>query len=634
MYLIRGSDDTAPRLLFPMFLLIVLAASFSLIIIVHNSFAVSMNARIHQFGIFAGIGATPGQIRACLLQEAAALCALPVIAGNLLGIAGSAGLSCLTNILPGGDAPGRHRAVFGYHPLVLGATLLVTAATIWISAWIPARRLSRLTPLEAIRNTGEYQLKRRKRFCLSALLFGVEGELAGSALKAQRKVLRTSTLSFLFSFLAFAAMQCFFTLSGISTEETYFERYQDVWDVMVTVKDTGVENFEDAEAVRELDGVGSAIVYQKASAKRVVTEEEMSGEMRAFGGFSHASGEYVTETDGGWLVNAPIVILDDRSFSAYCEQIGAAPRTDGAVVLNRIRDVTNPDFRHPVYVPYLKTPGAQAVSVPQSAGQPGAQVEMYSAGQLPAQAVSALHSAGQTSAQAELPVLAYTTEVPALREEYAAIDYYELVHFIPVSLWREIQERIGGAEEDSYICIRGGEDAVLAELDALEDKLERLIGGKYAIESENRIREYETNNSQIEGMKLIFGGFCVLFAVIGAGSVFSNALGFVRQRRREFARYMSVGMTLKQLRKMFCVEALVLAGRPVLIGIPFVVFAVRYMLRASYMDAGEFMAEAPLIPILLFMLGILSSVALAYFLAWRSVRRIRLAEVLRDDTMM
>lgn len=70
MYLIRDPSDTAPRLLFPMFILITLAATISLIIIIHNSFAVSMNARIHQFGIFSSIGATPRQIRVCLLQEA------------------------------------------------------------------------------------------------------------------------------------------------------------------------------------------------------------------------------------------------------------------------------------------------------------------------------------------------------------------------------------------------------------------------------------------------------------------------------------------------------------------------------------------------------------------------------------
>ena len=71
-----------------MFLFILVLASVSLIVIIHNSFAVSMNARIHQFGIFSSIGATPKQIRTCLLQEAASLCALPLFVGSLLGVAG------------------------------------------------------------------------------------------------------------------------------------------------------------------------------------------------------------------------------------------------------------------------------------------------------------------------------------------------------------------------------------------------------------------------------------------------------------------------------------------------------------------------------------------------------------------
>ena len=54
----------------------------------------------------------------------------------------------------------------------------------------------------------------------------------------------------------------------------------------------------------------------------------------------------------------------------------------------------------------------------------------------------------------------------------------------------------------------------------------------------------------------------------------------------------------------------------------------------SYLDVNEFLAEAPLPPILLFILMIAGAVALAYFLGWRGIRRICLAEVLRDDTMM
>ena len=606
MYMIRDPQDTAPRLLFPMFILIAGVASFSLIIVIHNSFAVSMNARIHQFGIFSSIGATPKQIRSCLLQEAAALCILPILIGNLFGILMSMGLMHMANDLLGSDVAGRHEAVFGYHPLVLVATLLLTVVTIWISAWMPARKLSRLTPLEAIKNTGELQLKRKKKSPLLTCLFGLEGELAGGALKAQKRALRTASLSLIFSFLAFTIMQSFFALSGISTRETYFERYQGVWDIMVTVKDTDVDSFREAQKLQEISGIRSVIVYQKAMAKRIIAEDEISEDMKSFGGFAVAGDNYARKTEGGWLVNVPIVILDDTSFLAYCEQVGITPRLDGAVIWNQIRDVTNPDFRHPQYMPYVK--GENAVSI--------------------------LRQYGREELSAEIPVLSYTEKVPVLREEYATLDYYELVHFIPVSLWKEIKEQIGGSEEDTYICMLGRENVTLEELDALQGQVESLIAGNYKVESENRIQEVEANDKQIQGMMTIFGGFCVLLAIIGIGNVFSNTLGFVRQRKREFARYMSVGMTQGEIKKMFCIEALTIAGRPILITLPLAVVAVGYMLKTSYVEVGTFLAEAPIIPIMIFMLAIWGTVAFAYYLGWRNIRKINLAEVLRDDTMM
>ena len=606
MYMIRDPQDTAPRLLFPLFILIVGIASFSLIIVIHNSFAVSMNARIHQFGIFSSIGATPKQIRSCLLQEAAALCILPILIGNLLGILISMGIIHMANDLLGSDVAGRHDAVFGYHPLVLAATLLLTVATIWISAWMPARKLSRLTPLEAIKNTGELQLKRKKKSPLLTCLFGLEGELAGGALKVQKRALRTASLSLISSFLAFTIMQSFFALSGISTKETYFERYQGVWDIMVTVKDTDVDSFREAQKLQEISGIRSAIVYQKAMAKRIIAEDEISEDMKSFGGFTVAEDNYVRKTDGGWLVNVPIVILDDASFLAYCEQIGITPKLNGAVIWNQIRDVTNPDFRHPRYMPYVK--GENAVSI--------------------------LRQSGKEEMTAEVPVLSYTEKVPVLREEYATIDYYELVHFMPVSLWKEIKGQIGGGEEDTYICMLGRENVTAEELDALQGQVDSLIAGNYKTEGENRIQEAEVNDKQIQGMMTIFGGFCVLLAMIGIGNVFSNTLGFVRQRKREFARYMSVGMTQGEIKKMFCVEALTIAGRPILITLPLAVVTVGYMLKLSYVEVGTFLAEAPLIPIMIFMLSIWGIVAFAYYLGWRNIRKIDLAEVLRDDTML
>lgn len=420
----------------------------------------------------------------------------------------------------------------------------------------------------------------------------------------------TASLSLVCAFMAFTIMQCFFVTSQISTRETYFERYQDAWDLMVTVQNAAVDTFDKTKAVQDLDGVKSAVAYQKVMAKSILTEKALSAEMKSFGGFSHASGDVVSKVESGWRVNAPLVILDDHSFMEYCEQIGITPRLDGAVILNRIRDVTNPDFRHPVFMPYLK----------------GNEMEE--------RAVSVLSPAAGEDRTVELAVLSYTREVPVLREEYAKLDYYELVHFLPASLWKEIKEQMGADQSDLFLRVLGRENSEREELSAIQSQIGQLLSGYHIIEIENRIQEYETNRKQIQGMRMIFGGFCVLLAIIGIGDVFSNTLGFVRQRKREFARYLSVGMTPKEIRKMFCIEALVLAGRPILITLPLAALAVGSMLKISYLKAGEFLAEAPFVPIGIFMLAVSGSVAFAYMLAWRNMRKICLAQALKDDTMM
>ena len=118
---------------------------------------------------------------------AAALCAIPVIAGNLLGIAISMGLLQMVNALLGSNVAGRHQAVFGYHPLVLILTLLVTVITIWISAWLPAKKLSSLRRWKRLENTGELQLKAEKEFACACIFVWHGRRIGGKCFKSTAK---------------------------------------------------------------------------------------------------------------------------------------------------------------------------------------------------------------------------------------------------------------------------------------------------------------------------------------------------------------------------------------------------------------------------------------------------------------
>ncbi len=605
LYLIRDADDAALRWVFPFALAVTAVACLSLVMIIHNAFAVTMNARIHQFGIFASIGATPRQIRTCLLQEAFALCGIPIVVGNLSGILLATGIVEGTNVMLA-DVEGRLSVPFSYHPLIFLLSLLAAALTIWLSAWIPAGKLSRMTPLEAIRNSGEFSLKKKKNSRVLSCLFGIEGELAGNALKAQKKALRTANLSLVLSFLAFSFMMCFLTITIVSQEETYFAKYQDAWDVMATVRGAEIDAFDRTDALRGLDGVQSCVVYQKAAAKRLVMPDEISGEMKAAGGFDLAPAEYVSAVSGGWMVNAPVVILDDAGFLEYCGQIGVMPQLSGAVILNRTRDAADPNFRERRELSYLKETGETTI----------------------------LWNVGGEDAAVEIPVTAYTAQPPVLREEYGTLDFYELVHFIPLSLWKEIKGQTGNAEEELYIRILAEDRTSLHELDEIEESVSELLNGTYDMEIENRIQDKLNNDRMFAGMKAILGVFCLLLAVIGFGNIFSNTLGFVRQRKREFARLLSIGLTPAGMKKIFCIEALVIAGRPALIALPITGAAVVFFLKISYLEPEVFLREAPILPILAFLLAIFGFVALAYYLGAKKVMESSLIDSLRDDTLI
>ena len=596
-YFIHDPEDEAPPMLLTLYVVILIIAAVSLILIIRGSFELSMNARIHQFGIFSSIGATPRQIRTCLLQEAMVLSILPMLIGSMSGILISYGIIKAVNFFAS-DVSGRHEAVFQYHPSIFAVTVLISFLTVIFSAWIPARKLSRMTPLEAIRNTSGLLLKKKKHSRFLSCIFGMKGELAGNALKAQKKHLRISTLSLLLSFLGFSIMLCFTTLADISTRYTYFERYQDVWDIMITLKDTELTDFSLTDELQDISGIKDATIYQKSKALTFLPEGLQSDELSSLGGLASVAG--TPNENGQFEVSVPIVVLDDRGFLNFCSQIGIPPSLDGAIVLNRIWDSTNSNFRYKEYVPFVREDNQNTI----------------------------LYKNDKT---VKIPVLSYTQKSPTLREEY---DSYALVHFIPLTMWNKTLGDVCEAESDSYIRILSNGTANLTDLNALEQEIVRLVSKQCEIESENRIQERLSNDSLIQGMVMIFGAFCVLLAIIGIANVFSNTLGFLRQRKREFAQYMSIGLTPQDMRKIFCMEAFVIAGKPLLITLPLTVLFVQFAVTASYLDPMVFWSEVPILPILIFAAAIILFVALAYYIGGKRLLQCDLNETLRTDALI
>ena len=577
------AGKTVPFVLASFYLIVVALTCISLILVIHNSFAVSMLSRMHQFGIFSSVGATPGQIASCLVQEACMLSLYAIPAGILSGILAAYGTSRAMGTFAEKLAGGR-RMDFSLHPAIVIAVLSLSFLTMLVSAWIPARKLRRLTPLAAIRG--------------------------GDDMRSQKKAMRTTRLSLLLAFCGFMLMECFFTLSDISTRHTYFEAYQDAWDVMVTVGDAKIEEFAPAEKIRELQGIESSFVYQKTEASCLIPAECISAELAAKGGPEAIAGISQAAGQNAYLVEAPLVILDDESFAAYCGQLGIEKRTDGAVVYNRIWDSADSNFRYPEYLPYIKEDTERIMLCGIAGTETGAD-----------EPVSGV----------EIPVLACSETPPLLREEYRD---YALVQFVPVSLWKKLSGHSGGTEGDLFIRVVAEDRSSPEALNRLEVEIMQIVEKEYRAESENRIQQKQDNDTMIWGYKMILGGLCALFALIGIANMFAGTLGFLHQRKREFARLMSVGLTPGGIGKMLCMEAVWLVGRPLLSALILTVGAAAYMIKISYLDPLEFLENAPVGPVSAFVITVFAFTALAYYLGGRQILRMDLAAALRDGIFL
>jgi putative ABC transport system permease protein len=177
-------------------------------LLIYNAFGISIGERKRQFGMFASVGATSVQIRRIVLTEAVVIAAIGIPLGILSAIAGVVILVDLTQgIVSQLIVDAEQGLPLVISPLVIVLTALFSAVTILLSAWVPAQRASRVSPIDAIRQNGEIQdgaLNLRTN-PLVRRVFGFEGELAFKSLQRDRKKYLTTLLSLMISIILFVA---------------------------------------------------------------------------------------------------------------------------------------------------------------------------------------------------------------------------------------------------------------------------------------------------------------------------------------------------------------------------------------------------------------------------------------------
>jgi putative ABC transport system permease protein len=136
--------------------------------IVANTFAIVINQRTRELGLLRAIGATGRQVMVSVLAEAAVVGTIASIIGLALGLVLGAGLRALVQTIGGGATlPG---ANIRLQPRTIVVSLLVGVLVTLVSAIVPARRGSRLSPVAAMRDVPEEAPTHVRRSAVAAAI--------------------------------------------------------------------------------------------------------------------------------------------------------------------------------------------------------------------------------------------------------------------------------------------------------------------------------------------------------------------------------------------------------------------------------------------------------------------------------
>lgn len=197
--------NTVITLICAVLAIIIMIGSVSLI---YNAFSISVSERTKQFGLLSSIGATRKQIRGAVFSEAMMLSMIGIPLGLVSGYVGIAiTLNILSTrihtLLSTGDGTVFLEPVLS--PLALVLAAIIALVTVLISATIPARRATKISPIDAIRQKNDYAIP-KKNIHVSKLgykLFGLPGTLARKYYKVSKKKYRATVISLVISIVLF-----------------------------------------------------------------------------------------------------------------------------------------------------------------------------------------------------------------------------------------------------------------------------------------------------------------------------------------------------------------------------------------------------------------------------------------------
>ncbi|MEG1481424.1 ABC transporter permease [Clostridium sp.] len=137
------------------YLLLVLLITISAFFIIYNIFYIILGERIKALGLLLTIGITSKQLRKMVVYESMILSAIAIPIGLVLGVVSS--FAVIKFVYINGDLR------FYINPIVIPLVIILTLFTVFLSVILPARKVSKLSPIEATKYSEQSSFKIKKK---------------------------------------------------------------------------------------------------------------------------------------------------------------------------------------------------------------------------------------------------------------------------------------------------------------------------------------------------------------------------------------------------------------------------------------------------------------------------------------
>lgn len=515
-----------------MMMIMLALVSIGCIIVIYNSFAISVMERKKEFGLLSSIGATKRQLSHTVFFEAVVV----GVIGIILGILGAyIGIGCVVLVINNliGDML-EYKLYLVTNPLFIIIPVIFMIVVIGASAFIPSRRASKVSPIEAIRQNDDIKINKKKikTSKLVNKLFGIEGEIALKNIKRNKKKYRVTVVSLFISIVLFISFSSYMnytlnTASSVMGEVPY--------DYQISYFGNG----DDKEALDKINEIVKSsdvkeYVSYGVSNLSIIGNYTYSDEYLDF--YKSAYGD-----DGIKALNnlkyqyISILVLDDNSYNKYKKLIGLDK--DSVILLNRFKGVSYGNNKRVNYdIPVINSGNINIKICNFDDNDEDVDTTKY--------------------CNKNIDNIFVTNKSFDLIEEFSYMDDFKLI--VNKKLYDSISDSSTHYTQFNIISDNTN------NIDKLTKELDKYSNVNYT----NIKESMKQANNLILVVKILMYGFISLVTLIGVTSVFNTISTSMALRKREFAVLRSIGLTNRGFNKILFFESLFFGMKSLIFAIP------------------------------------------------------------------